>query len=83
MASSFVPGPVATTVPFCGFSFAVSGIMIPEAVVVSAANGSITTRSAKGLMLIVLMFCVYSFERNSSNYAKLFFGLITLINLTG
>ena len=30
-ASSF-PGPTATTLPCCGFSFAVSGMMIPEAV---------------------------------------------------
>jgi hypothetical protein len=56
MASSLVPGPVATTVPFCGFSLAVSGMIIPDAVVVSAACGAITTRSAKGLILIVLMY---------------------------
>jgi len=32
MSWSFLPPPTATTLPFCGFSFAVSGIYIPEAV---------------------------------------------------
>jgi len=32
MGSSFLPEPTATTVPFCGFSFAVSGMMMPAAV---------------------------------------------------
>ena len=41
IGSSFVPFPIATTLPFWGFSFALSGIIIPEAVVVSAATGSI------------------------------------------
>jgi hypothetical protein len=34
----------------CGFSLAVSGIKIPDAVFVSAATGSIRTRSESGLM---------------------------------
>ena len=37
--SSFLPGPAAITVPRCGFSFAVSGIIIPPAVFSSAAAG--------------------------------------------
>ena len=47
---SFVPGPTATILPFCGFSFAVSGIIIPDAVLVSASRGSTRTLSAKGLI---------------------------------
>ena len=49
VGSSFFPGPTATTVPSCGFSLAVSGMMIPEAVLVSAAVGSTNTLSANGL----------------------------------
>jgi tetratricopeptide (TPR) repeat protein len=36
IGSSFLPGPTATTVPRCSFSFAVSGIIIPPAVFSSA-----------------------------------------------
>jgi len=45
-----VPAPTATTLPFCGFSLAVSGIMIPDAVLVSASRGSTKTLSARGLI---------------------------------
>ena len=48
VGSSFLPGPTAITVPLCGFSFAVSGIIIPDSVVVSAAAGSTKTRSPSG-----------------------------------
>ena len=46
--SSFFPFPAAIIFPFLGFSFAVSGIIIPPAVVSSAAAGSTITRSARG-----------------------------------
>ncbi len=49
IGSSFLPDPAATTVPRNGFSFAVSGIMIPLAVFCSAGAGSTRTLSAKGL----------------------------------
>ena len=48
VGSSFLPGPTAITVPLCGFSFAVSGMIIPDKVVVSAAAGSTKTRSPNG-----------------------------------
>jgi len=41
--SSFLPVPAASTTPRCGFSFAVSGMMIPPAVFSSAAAGLIIT----------------------------------------
>ena len=46
VCSAYFPGPTATTVPFCGFSLAVSGIIIPPAVLVSAAAGFTSTRSS-------------------------------------
>src|SRR5688572_1473035 len=53
---SFNPSPTAMIVPFWGFSFAVSGIMIPDAVLVSASAGSTSTLSSFGLKLI---FAIY------------------------
>jgi len=55
---SFVPGPTATTFPFWGFSFAESGIIIPDAVFVSASRGSIKTLSASSLIfnLLILLY---------------------------
>jgi hypothetical protein len=47
--------PTATTFPRCGFSFAVSGMMIPLAVVVSAGLASTSTRSARGFTLTDMM----------------------------
>ena len=47
MGFSFVPFPTAITVPFCGFSFAVSGIIIPDAVFVSASACCIITYQLK------------------------------------
>ena len=44
---SFVPFPTATTVPFCGFSCALSGIIIPDAVLVSASDTLISTLSVR------------------------------------
>ena len=42
------PGPTATTSPSIGFSFAVSGMMIPPAVFSSASSRRTTTRSCRG-----------------------------------
>jgi len=39
------PGPTAMTLPCCGFSWAVSGMMMPPAVFASASIRSMTTRS--------------------------------------
>ena len=55
IVSSLVPLPTAITVPFCCFSFAESGIISPDAVVVSAYKGFIKTLSANGLILILLI----------------------------
>ena len=44
--------------PQCGFSLAVSGIIIPEAVFSSAASGSTRTLSAKGLKFTLLIFLI-------------------------
>src|SRR3982751_1141241 len=44
------PGPTARTVPSCGFSLAVSGITMPDAVVVSASFAWTTMRSSSGLI---------------------------------
>jgi hypothetical protein len=43
--SSFFPGPAAMIVPRCGFSFAVSGMIMPPAVFSSAAAGFTITLS--------------------------------------
>jgi hypothetical protein len=40
IGSSFLPVPTAITFPRCGFSFAVSGMIIPPAVFSSAAAAS-------------------------------------------
>ena len=44
------PGPTARTSPSWGFSFAVSGMTRPDAVVCSASSVRTTTRSSSGLM---------------------------------
>src|ERR1700683_1548179 len=49
-ASSKRPGPTARTSPSWGFSFAVSGITSPEAVVCSASSVRTTIRSSSGLI---------------------------------
>src|SRR6202044_1899709 len=75
--SSFFPGPAATTVPRCGFSFAVSGIIIPPAVFSSAGAGFTITRSAKGvtfnfLPIVVLLFILLKdFSLPGCRFAKL------------
>jgi len=40
-------GPAATTVPSCGFSFAVSGMMMPPAVFSSAGEDQAMCQTAK------------------------------------
>ncbi len=52
IGSSTLPCPAAITIPFKGFSFAVSGMKIPLAVFCSAGAGSIRTLSARGLKFI-------------------------------
>src|SRR5205823_8062683 len=49
--SSILPVPRATTLPSCGFSFAVSGIMIPPFFVSVSSIGCTSTRSPSGLTL--------------------------------
>ena len=49
--SSMRPGPVASTLPSCGFSLAVSGMTSPEAVVFSASSGWTRMRSSSGLIV--------------------------------
>ena len=51
----FLTVPIATTLPRCGFSFAVSGMMIPDAVFSSAAAASTSTRSPRGFRVSLLM----------------------------
>jgi hypothetical protein len=43
--SERVPVPIETTSPYCGFSFAESGMMIPPAVFASASMRRTRTRS--------------------------------------
>src|SRR4051795_5377031 len=57
--SSIRPGPMARTVPSCGFSLAVSGITMPEAVVCSASLACTRIRSSSGLIatLVAVVTC--------------------------
>src|SRR3954447_16844545 len=48
------PGPTARTVPSWGFSLAVSGITMPDAVVCSDSSTVTTMRSSSGLMLTLV-----------------------------
>ena len=47
-----LPSPTASTLPFCGFSLAVSGSTIPLAVVSSSSTGFTITRSPRGFSFI-------------------------------
>src|SRR5437763_1272042 len=49
--SSILPVPKATTFPSCGFSLAVSGIMIPPFFTSCSSSGCTSTRSPRGLTL--------------------------------
>src|SRR5581483_5950771 len=52
LPSSFtLPVPRATTLPSCGFSLAVSGIMIPPFFTSVSSSGCTSTRSPRGLTL--------------------------------
>src|SRR4029434_7781802 len=53
--SSRPPGPTAMTSPCCGFSLAVSGMIIPPLVFSSASMRRTTTRSCKGRNLVLAM----------------------------
>jgi hypothetical protein len=61
--SSFLPVPAARTTPRCGFSFAVSGMMIPPAYFSSAAAGITMTLSCKGVMFNFLAVVLAIFNR--------------------
>src|SRR3954447_2118445 len=52
VSSLSLPSPTASTLPFCGFSFAVSGRTSPEAVVVSSSTALTIRRSPSGLSFI-------------------------------
>src|SRR5215213_9537540 len=49
VSSLILPSPTARTLPFCGFSFAVSGSTRPEAVVSSSSTALTINRSPRGL----------------------------------
>src|SRR5438552_15809190 len=54
--SSIFPVPRATTLPSCGFSFAVSGMMIPPFFTSFSSIGCTSTRSPSGLTLTAICF---------------------------
>src|SRR5499426_3401397 len=54
-ASSRAPGPTATTSPSCGFSLAVSGMMMPPLVFSSPSRRRTTTRSWRGRNFVLAM----------------------------
>src|SRR6185436_5610416 len=54
--SSILPVPRATTLPSCGFSLAVSGIMMPPFLVSCSSIGCTSTRSPSGFTLIAIWF---------------------------
>src|SRR4051812_32621859 len=49
VSSLSLPSPTAKTLPFCGFSLAVSGRTMPEAVVASSSTALTIRRSPSGL----------------------------------
>src|SRR6266576_4925839 len=58
--SSILPVPRATTLPSCGFSFAVSGMMIPPFFTSCSSIGCTSTRSPSGLTLTVAIGVVFT-----------------------
>src|ERR1700704_1853957 len=72
--SSIFPVPRATTLPSCGFSFAVSGIMMPPFFTSCSSIGCTSTRSPSGFTLTVAISCclllllVFWFEPASSKH---------------
>src|SRR5438067_4817034 len=59
--SSILPVPRATTLPSCGFSFAVSGIMIPPFFTSCSSIGCTSTRSPSGFTLTAAIGFISSF----------------------
>src|SRR6266480_1369769 len=55
--SSILPVPRATTFPSCGFSLAVSGMMIPPFFTSCSSSGCTSTRSPSGFTLTVAISC--------------------------
>src|SRR5262249_20441212 len=53
--SPLAPGPAATTWPVCGFSAAVSGMMMPPLVLSSSSSRLTTTRSWSGRNFMTLL----------------------------
>jgi hypothetical protein len=76
----FVPSPTATTVPFWFFF---SGIRnkIPDAVFVSAATGSIRTRSESGLMFKAMIFLIILVRSQSQKLCQPYYTDIFLIKM--
>src|SRR5687768_11068917 len=65
--SATLPGPTATTFPSCGFSLAVSGMMMPPFFCSFSSRGFTTTRSASGFSFTVMSdFLLIEFENGSS-----------------
>src|SRR5437868_15390117 len=58
--SSIFPVPKATTFPSCGFSLAVSGMMIPPFFISCSSSGCTSTRSPRGLTLTAAIGLRYS-----------------------
>src|SRR5206468_9064109 len=54
-SSLTLPLPTASTLPSCGFSFAVSGMMIPPFLTSRSSRRSTTIRSCNGRIFICLM----------------------------
>ena len=57
-SSSVLPVPRATTLPSCGFSLAVSGMMIPPFLTSFSSTGSTRTRSPRGFTFCAIVRCV-------------------------
>src|SRR6266540_6833840 len=57
--SSVLPVPTAMMMPSCGFSLAVSGMMMPPFLISFSSAGSTRTRSPRGLRLVlaIVRFC--------------------------
>src|SRR5439155_35541 len=84
--SSILPVPKATTFPSCGFSLAVSGMMIPPFFTSCSSSGCTSTRSPRGFTLTVAISCCYhsfglllcrqrrKFPEPSANWFRFFVG---------
>src|SRR6266704_2826595 len=69
--SSNRPGPTATTSPSWGFSLAVSGMTMPEAVVSSPSPGLTTMRSSSGCRLTLIVPPVPGLTRPASGHERM------------